>query len=257
MMTNDPIRQKTVVAQAMERIKELIASGRYKTGDKFPTEYELAERFQIGRSSIREALKVFQHLGVLESRVPRGTYVCSTSNISKEALTWSILLDDNDFYDLLEFRLVMEQQGLWYLLVHKRNDLEFRANVVNKLQREVETMREAIIRGDDSMRIEADYRFHQHLIESCNNHLFDSLYITLNELIRKEMKYAAENHDYYYHSPERHQLLIDKIVEGDYIQTTDAYRAHIHNVNLVFNHGTLKNESQSQDKQISQLPDDY
>lgn len=239
-MTTGPIRQKTVVAQAMERIKDLIASGRYKTGDKFPTEHELAEKFQIGRSSIREAMKVFQHLGVLEARVPKGTYVCSSSNISKEALTWSILLGDNDFYDLLEFRLVMEQQGIWYLLVYYANNQEFRNSVTEKLQQEVEIMREAIAEGNDDKRIKADYRFHEHLIEACGNHLFNSIYNTLNELIREEMKYAAEDHAYYFYSPERHQLLIDKIIEGDYVKTTEAYRAHIHNINKVLNHESKK-----------------
>lgn len=237
-MNIGPIRQKTVVAQVMERIKELIASGRYKTGDKFPTEHELAEQFQIGRSSIREALKVFQHLGILEARVPKGNYVCSSSSISKEALTWSFLLGDNEFYDLLEFRLVMEQQGLWYLLVYKANKKEFKQKIVRNLQNEVLIMKEALQEADDDKRVEADYRFHQHLIEACGNKLFDSIYNTLNVLIREEMKRAAEDHEYYEKSPERHQLLIDKIIEGDYQKATDAYRSHIHDVNKVFNHRT-------------------
>jgi DNA-binding FadR family transcriptional regulator len=44
------IIQKTVVAQAMENIRELISSGLYKPGDKLPTEQEPAGRFGIGRS---------------------------------------------------------------------------------------------------------------------------------------------------------------------------------------------------------------
>ncbi|MDR2740720.1 MAG: GntR family transcriptional regulator [Treponema sp.] len=68
----EQIRQKTVVAQVMAQIKLLLTSGQYKPGDKIPTEQELSERFGIGRSSIREAIKIFQHLGVLESQVPKG-----------------------------------------------------------------------------------------------------------------------------------------------------------------------------------------
>ncbi|MFA7670827.1 MAG: FadR/GntR family transcriptional regulator [Sphaerochaetaceae bacterium] len=235
-MSLGPIRQKTVVAQAMERIKNLITSGKYKTGDKFPTEHELAEEFQIGRSSIREALKVFQHLGVLEARVPKGNYVSGTSSISKEALSWSILLGDNDFYDLLEFRLIMEQQGLWYLMEYPKTDDEFKQSIIKSLQREVAAMKDAIDNDNFPKRLEADYRFHQHLIEACNNELFNTIYNTLNELIREEMKFAAQDYDYHFKSPERHQLLIDKIVEGDYQKATEAYRAHIRDVNKVFNH---------------------
>lgn len=55
-LEREQIQQKTVVAQAMEKIRELITSGFYKPGDKIPTEQELAEHFGIGRSSIREAI---------------------------------------------------------------------------------------------------------------------------------------------------------------------------------------------------------
>ena len=233
-MQIEPIKQKTVVAQVMEQIKQLIASGEYKTGDKFPTEYELAEMFGLGRSSIREALKIFQHLGVLESRVPRGTYVCDSSNISKEALTWSILLGNNDFYNLMEFRLVMEQQGLWYLLVLRKDDAEFRKTIVDKLQAEVDSMSISLTRGDYQNRIEADYRFHQHLIEACDNELFNSLYETLHIFIREEMKSAEISKEYKLNSPKRHQDLVDSILEGEYLKATEVFRTHIKNINKVY-----------------------
>lgn len=232
-MTVEPIRQKTVVAQVMEKIKDLIVSGQYKTGDKFPTEAELAEMFKIGRSSIREALKIFQHLGVLESRVPRGTFVCDSSNISKEALTWSILLGNNDFYDLLEFRMIMEQQGLWHILVFRKDDENFKQQVIDKLQNEVNIMTRAVEHNDFDRRIDADYRFHQHLIEACGNEIFNSVYQTLDIFLREEMTNAAKAGNYTLNSPERHQFLIDKIIEGDILKASDAFRTHIHNVDHI------------------------
>lgn len=242
-MKYEPIKQKTVVAQVMEQIKDLIASGKYKPGDKFLTEFELAEMFGLGRSSIREAIKIFQHLGVLESKVPKGTYVCDSSNISKEALTWAILLGNNDFYDLMEFRLVMEQQGLWYLLVFRSDDTEFKQGVIGQLQEEVNQMYQAIELNDHEAQVQADYRFHQHLISACNNDLFDSIYVTLNVFLKEEIKNAEENDEYIVKSPERHQYLIDTIVEGDYQKATDAYRSHIHNVQEVFIHPSEKTDN--------------
>jgi GntR family transcriptional repressor for pyruvate dehydrogenase complex len=88
----------------MDKIRELIASGRFKTGDRIPTEGELAEMLGIGRSSIREAIKVFNYLGVLDSQTAKGTFVCERSRISAEALTWSILLGQDDYYDLIDTR---------------------------------------------------------------------------------------------------------------------------------------------------------
>jgi DNA-binding FadR family transcriptional regulator len=83
---DERIYQKTVVVQAMEKIRLLLTSGQYKPGDKIPTEHELIERFGIGRSSIREALKIFQHLGILKSQVSKGTFLCDKSRLSTEAI---------------------------------------------------------------------------------------------------------------------------------------------------------------------------
>lgn len=89
-------------SQVMEQIRSLIASGAYKPGDRVPTEKELAERFGIGRSSVREAIKILNYLGVLESRAALGTFVRERSDISAEALSWSLLLGDDDVDDLIE-----------------------------------------------------------------------------------------------------------------------------------------------------------
>mgnify|MGYP001412241314 CR=1 FL=1 len=49
------IKQKTIVQQVMEQIKDFVASGALKPGDRLPTEIELAKSFGVSRSSIREA----------------------------------------------------------------------------------------------------------------------------------------------------------------------------------------------------------
>ena len=66
-MIKKKIKQKTIVEQVMEEIKNLIASGQYKVDDKIPSEAELCEMFGVSRPTIREAIKVFNYLGVLEA----------------------------------------------------------------------------------------------------------------------------------------------------------------------------------------------
>ena len=48
--------------------------------------------FGVGRSSIREAIKIFNYLGIMESKAALGTFISERSNISREALTWALLL---------------------------------------------------------------------------------------------------------------------------------------------------------------------
>jgi len=236
-MNLPPIRQKTVVEQVMEQIRLLISTGRFKPGDKFPTEVELAESFGLGRSSIREAIKTFQHLGVLETRGPRETYVAKSDNISREALTWSILLGGNDFYDLMEFRLALEQQGIWYLLIYRAEETEFKKEIIEKLKKEIKALEAATAVDDLDARLEADYRFHQHLIDACNNRLFTHIYQTLRIFLKEEMKLNIRKYGDRIKEPDQHQNLIDIIETGDYLRVADAFRYHITNVKEVYNHG--------------------
>lgn len=252
-MISDRIQQKTVVSQAMEKIKSLIASGQYKMGDRLPTEQQLADSFGIGRTSIREAIKVFNHIGVLESRVAKGTFVCDRSKISSEALTWAIMLGDNEFFDLLEMRLVMEQQGFFYLVEGYKKKPSAVQPIIDRLEAEIDNMREAIEDGSDIDRIEADYRFHGIIIEACNNTLFDELYLILKAFLYEEIKRSRTAARGIENVPKLHEELIAGIKSGDISLALKVLRNHISNIKSLMNRSYKKLESSHKNLQASDI----
>ena len=184
----EQIQQKTVVAQAMEKIRELITSGFYKPGDKIPTEQELAEHFGIGRSSIREAIKIFQHLGILESRVPKGTFLCDRSQISTEAISWSLLLGSDDMWEILELRQIIEETAfLTFITNYVRNPSSCRS-VIEALEAEVKNMKTAFTEGSIEKLSQADYNFHSIIIQEGNNNLFLAIFKILNAFLEAEIR---------------------------------------------------------------------
>ncbi len=70
----EPIR---LFEQAVEQIRELITNGTWTTGEKLPSEQELARQFDVSRSSVREALRVLESEGFIEARRGSGTYVAN------------------------------------------------------------------------------------------------------------------------------------------------------------------------------------
>ena len=235
------IRQKTVVTQIMDQMKDFIATGKFKSGDKLPTEKELSEMFGVGRSSIREAMKIFQYLGVVESKVPKGTYVCESQNISRELLTWAVLLNKNDFFDLKELRLVMEEQALWDLLVLRKDNLEERNKVISLLKKEIDNISEAQENGKVQEKIIADYHFHQIVINICHNTLFDSIYSTMEYFITEEMRRAEDEiKSFNLNAKERHEKLVKAIEEGDYEKASETFRYHIKDIEKVLNKSNSK-----------------
>ncbi|HUX50981.1 MAG TPA: FCD domain-containing protein [Spirochaetia bacterium] len=183
----EKIQQKTVVAQVMMRIKELIASGRFKVNDKIPTESELSEMFGVGRSSVREAVKIFQYLGVLEARVPKGTFVCDRAKISEEAITWSILLGQNSLSEIIELRRVIEQEGVNRIVQDLEADPDAAREVLARLHANVEQMRACAALGSRSELAQLDYEFHAALIDATGNSLFAAIYRTLHNFMQEEI----------------------------------------------------------------------
>jgi GntR family transcriptional regulator, transcriptional repressor for pyruvate dehydrogenase complex len=228
-----PVKQKTVVYQVMQQIKNMIATGRLKPNDKVPNEYELAEMFGVGRSSIREALKIFQYLGVIELRNPKGTFICESSNVSSESLLWSMLLGKKDFTDLIELRLVLEHQGLWYLMDYHKDDKKLLEKTVSRLKEEIKNMDEAITSGDKEKRINADYDFHRHIIDVCNNDVFTNLYKTMKSFMYEEINTSQRNVKNQKAIIKDHNDLIDAVIQGDYFRATEKFRKHIKDIDAL------------------------
>src|SRR3979411_502335 len=71
----EPVRRSRIYERIVEQIHALIREGRWAPGDQIPPERELAERFRVSRTSVREALRALELQGVIESRQGGGTFV--------------------------------------------------------------------------------------------------------------------------------------------------------------------------------------
>ena len=184
----DQVSQTTVVAQVMARIKEMIADGSFGPGDQLPTEARLAEMFGVGRSSIREALKVFQHLGVVESKAAKGTFVRDRANISAEAITWALLLGEDDLADVFSLREAVEIVCFRRLVAALSIDAEEATSVVAELRAVVEQMYRAADDGRLNLLVDLDLDFHRLIVRAGDNRLFDALYETLHSFTHEEIR---------------------------------------------------------------------
>ena len=76
----EKVGKKLLGSQIEDSLMEYILNEPVAIGEKLPNEFELAEKFGVGRSTIREAVKSLVSKGVLEVRRGSGTYVVSTSS---------------------------------------------------------------------------------------------------------------------------------------------------------------------------------
>jgi DNA-binding FadR family transcriptional regulator len=222
------IAKRTVVESVMEKMKQLIISGHYRPGDKLPTEQEMAKSFGIARGSVREAVKIFNYLGVLESVAGRGTFVRERGNISFELLTWAVILEQKDFAEMLRLRFLLEEEGMRSLYRAYTKDPAAIIPILESLEREYRNMEYAIGRQDEDGRIEADYNFHRTIVQCSNSLLYLTLYRALRnfmfEVIKSKMlpAYIAKPHQ----STQHHQDYIDAIKSGKLEKMTEVCKHH-------------------------------
>ena len=101
------LRRSPLVDLAVAQLREQVLSGQWAVGARLPAETELAQRLEVGRSTVREAVRALVHAGLLETRQGSGTYVRS---VTPEA-GWEPRLRRAAVLDAYEVRQALEVQA--------------------------------------------------------------------------------------------------------------------------------------------------
>jgi GntR family transcriptional regulator, transcriptional repressor for pyruvate dehydrogenase complex len=190
-----------VYLEIVKKLREMITADGLISGDKIPSERELSERLNVGRSSVREALRALELLGLIETRRGEGTFIRDfRGNQLVQLLGTFILQDEKAKLDVIETKNLIEMDCLRLALYRINN------NQLEKLKEWVQ-----------SDRIDDD-EFFSRIIEVADNHLFSRIWLILK--------------DYYYSLHIKNDdlnrndflLLIDALAEKDEERTLHTYR---------------------------------
>ncbi|MCI3918708.1 FadR family transcriptional regulator [Paenibacillus sp. TRM 82003] len=161
-----------------DRIRERIVSGELRPGTKLPSVAALAEQFQVGLSTVREALSALKATGWLDIRHGSGTYVAAELPREEPPIDPFYLAES--FRDLVEARQYIES-GCAALAARRRSDDDVAA-----LAAIVERMERAL--GDEAESEAADIAFHLRIAEASGNALFLSMLQSLTDRLQEHMK---------------------------------------------------------------------
>lgn len=105
----EPVKSTRIYEEIVRQVKQLIADGKLKSGDRLPPERDLAERFMVSRTSVREALRALQSRGLVEIRAGEGAFVRDISvDTLIEPLALVILPHREAVGELFEARRLLE-----------------------------------------------------------------------------------------------------------------------------------------------------
>jgi GntR family transcriptional repressor for pyruvate dehydrogenase complex len=172
------IKKQHLVEQVIEHLNNIITSGSYAIGTKLPAEPQLMEELGVGRSTLREAIRVLSHSGVLEVRQGYGTYVRALPENSEPL---AVLLRRARFREVQEVRRTLEIEIVRLAAErHRQEDLSRIRNCLNLRQ-------EALDSGDLTAVLDADIKFHCSVAEAAGNAVMADLYRTFALSLRKAL----------------------------------------------------------------------
>ncbi|HEY3365394.1 MAG TPA: FadR/GntR family transcriptional regulator [Symbiobacteriaceae bacterium] len=222
------IENQRIYQQIVEQITVMVKDGNLKPGDRLPAERSLAEEFGVSRAAVREALSALGMMGLLEVHQGEGTFI---RNIGTEALVPPMALafameaEEAAGWELLEVRAALESEGA-YLAAQRREPDDIAA-----MEAAVWDMQN--LQGE-SLKAEADWRFHNAVASASGNSLIIQIMRTLTERMRVSLKdYRARllripGNSVTLNS--EHQAILDAIREGRAEDAHHAMRAHIERV---------------------------
>ena len=218
------VRTSRLYEQIVQQIEESIVKGDLKPGDQLPAERDLAQRFGVSRTAVREAVKALREKGLVEAYSGRGTFVTDgTRNAVRQSLDlMSRMGQQEGSTHLAEVRAILEP--------------EIAALAAQRIQEsELTTMREAVAVMDKAGQdpdayIEADLDFHLALAEAAANPLILSLIDSIVGLLREQRLRIFKVSG----GPERgqvhHKQILEAIEARDADKARDAMRAHLEQV---------------------------
>ncbi len=213
-----PVTRTSLSDEIVAQIIDLISRDVLKPGDRLPPERELCKQFDVGRTSLREALRSLAVMGILEGRVGEGTFVSNNSSkYLEKSLQWGLLLDTKRVQDLIETRLMLESQTV-FLAAQRAT----RENL-----REIQQTIRGIEASLDQPRkfLEYDLRFHLTIARSTQNSILYNLLSMIRSYLQEWIKNSLED-------PSTHTMQIRARMSLDehkkilqFLQTRDAQGA--------------------------------
>ena len=171
-----PVVRTTLTADICRKMVSQLIRGTWGEGEKIPAERELCQKLGVGRASLREALKALEIMGMIETRLGDGTYVCKRSDFFSRPLLWAIASSSEaDARELIEARTVIEVELAGLAAEHAT------AEDLKQIGEQLDRMVKAKKNAEEFVR--ADVRFHLAIGQAASNSiLMNALHLIRNLL---------------------------------------------------------------------------
>jgi len=222
------IDSRSLADQVVANIEQMIINNEIKPGSKLPNEYDLALQLQVGRSTVREAIKILESKNVLTIVRGSGTFVCEWPGLMDDPLGFRFVADKKRLaLDLCEIRSLIEP----YLAECAARNASL--DDVNALQEACDTISFYISQGSQEYS-KTDIEFHTRIAMCSGNQISSKLIPVIHQgisaysLLTEPLSASR--------APVTHQKVVDAIRNRDPKAAKEAMAEHLHdNMQILLN----------------------
>lgn len=216
-----PIARTSVIDSAVEQLREYILSGEIPVGAKFLTEKEIGKRLSIGRSTVREALRLLEAAGFVEIHPGRGAFVLRTDDNDVGPLSAWFAKHANEVTDYVEVRMAVEPLAVRLMIDRAHPD------EIAELDRLHAEFLKAAGEQEAMPLARLDERFHELIVRATHNMLLIRIIGTISvvyfEYRLKSFQYK-QNID---HAVRAHSEILSRIHSKDSNGAEKAMQRHL------------------------------
>ena len=221
--TLKPVSRTTLSEQVALQLASELEAKRWKPGEKLPSEADLCKVFNVGRSTLREALKSLSFIGMIRMRAGGGSYVADQRSKYMDGsllLAKGLLNTDKVVNDFCEARLLIEAE-IAGLCAQRATEDDF--HILDGIVNEMKTL---IDKGGSGFS-DLDLRFHMAIATASKNEILSELleHIRggLQEVIDKSLLYPAGVELAY----KQHRTLLEILKQRDRGRARTSVRTHL------------------------------
>jgi DNA-binding FadR family transcriptional regulator len=216
-MNQNLIPRRSLAGEVAAKLQEKILKGGYKLNQKLPVEAELMKSFGVGRSTVREAIKMLVNSGFLRVQQGIGTFVDDTSGINEPL---SQRLKRADQKNINEVRELLE------LKVAEKAAMNRTGNDISKLEHAFNQRTKAAEADLLEECVDAHVSFYIILAAATKNDVLADLYKLFAQQLKNELLDKYHDTTFFKNTAEHHQKLMDGILRQD-LQKAGYWSAQI------------------------------
>jgi len=219
----EAVRKTKLYEQVVKQIQRLIVEELLKPGDKLPPERELAELFQVSRSSVRDAIRTLELMGLVEPRQGEGTVVRDGSAGSAVNPLFTMLVRKREMVsELLDVRKMLEPPLAARAAAHaSAEDIAYLEDILRR-------QGEKVCRGE--LAIEEDSEFHYTIARAAKNSVVLKVLDVLMDLLRESRERTLQVEGRLQRSFAGHRRILQAIERHDAAAAEAAMYQHVEEI---------------------------